>query len=294
MDQYSLNLFLTLAETLHFGRTSQICNISRSALSRQIQRIEDELGQQLFERDNRAVTMTPAGRRFAEYAAGVTGMWRELKEDLLEEKTVLKGELSLYCSVTACYSILPDVLAVLRRRYPEIHIRVKTGEASMAVQNVMDGRADIAIAAKPDRLSQNIGFTEIRKTPLVFIVPAENWTYSGMPCEDVPWEDVPMILPERELARTRVEKWFRSRGIKPNIYAQVSGNEAILAMVSLGYGAGVVPELVVEKRPFEVNVDTIEIKPPLEPYSVGICVLQRRLGSPLLRAFWDCFSPPAE
>ena len=292
MDNYSLKLFLTLAENLHFGRTSQLCNISRSALSRQIQRIEDEVGQKLFERDNRMVSLTPAGVRFAEYAAQVNDMWRELREEIIEERSVLKGELSLYCSVTACYSVLPDILTVFRRKYPEIHIKLKTGDASEAVPNVQEGRIDIAVAARPDRLSSSLAFREITETPLFFIIPKNDWAYSGIADEELPWDTIPMILPERELARRRVDVWFREKGIRPNVYAQVSGNEAILAMVNLGFGAGVIPELVFKKRPFEVNVRPIKTEPLLKPYSVGICVQQRRLGSPLVKAFWEIFSQP--
>lgn len=290
MDHYSLNLFLTLAENLHYGRTSQLCNISRSALSRQIQRLEDEVGQKLFERDNRMVTLTPAGVRFAEYASQVGDLWKELKEEILEERSVLKGELSLYCSVTACYSILPEILTIFRRKYPEIHIKLKTGDASAAVSIVQEGKADIAVAAKPDRLASSIAFKEISETPLIFIVPGGEWAYSGVSPEELPWDSIPMILPERELARRRVDLWFRNHDIRPNVYAQVSGNEAILAMVSLGFGAGVIPELVFEKRPFEVDVSPIKVTPPLQPYSVGICVQQRRLSSPLIKAFWESFS----
>lgn len=287
MDNYSLKLFLTLAENLHFGRTSQICNISRSALSRQIQRLEDETGQKLFERDNRMVSLTPAGIRFAEYASQVVDLWKELSEELLEDKNILKGELSLYCSVTACYSILPDILTEFRRKYPQIHIILKTGDASEAVSHVQEGRTDIAIAAKPDRLSSSIGFRQITETPLIFIVPAVEWAYSGCPPDQLPWDEVPMILPERELARSRIDLWFRDKEIRPNVYAQVSGNEAILAMVNLGCGVGVIPKLVFEKRPFEVDVIPIEIDPPLKPYSLGLCVQQRRLNSPLIKSFWQ-------
>ena len=233
------------------------------------------------------VTLTAAGVRFAEYAAQAVDLWKEMSEELLEDKTVLKGELSLYCSVTACYSILPEILTKFRRKYPEIHIKLKTGDASMAVSNVQEGKSDIAIAARPDRLASSISFRQITETPLVFIVPSGDWAYAETPVNELPWDRVPMILPERELARRRIDLWFRKKQIRPNVYAQVSGNEAILAMVNLGCGVGVIPELVFEKRPFEVDVRPIEVTPPLQPYSVGICVQQRRLNSPLIKAFWQ-------
>ena len=96
-----------------------------------------------------------------------------------------------------------------------------------------------------------------------------------------------MVLSETGLARNRVEKWFKARGIKPVIYAQVTGNEAIVSMVSLGFGVGVVPALVVENSPKQAKVKILEVEQPLVPFEIGICTLARKLSNPLIRAFWD-------
>jgi len=61
MDYGALHLFLHLSRTLHFGKTSRECHLSPSALSRTIQRLEGEVGQALFERDQRSVSLTTAG-----------------------------------------------------------------------------------------------------------------------------------------------------------------------------------------------------------------------------------------
>ena len=61
-----------------------------------------------------------------------------------------------------------------------------------------------------------------------------------------------------------------------NIYADVSGNEAIIAMVSLGCGIGVVPELVLDQSPLKDSVQVLEIRPELKPYQVGFCLNKSR------------------
>lgn len=96
-----------------------------------------------------------------------------------------------------------------------------------------------------------------------------------------------MIVSETGLARERIDGWFREQGIKPDIYAQVTGNEAIVSMVSLGFGVGVVPELVVENSPKQAKVQRLRVSRELEPFSIGICALKRKLSSPLVQAFWD-------
>lgn len=78
-----------------------------------------------------------------------------------------------------------------------------------------------------------------------------------------------MIIPERGLARKRVDQWFKQKGIKPTIYAQVLGNEGIVSMVNLGFGVGVVPQLVIKNSPFEDKVRVLSVTNPLESYQVG-------------------------
>ena len=96
-----------------------------------------------------------------------------------------------------------------------------------------------------------------------------------------------MIFPERDLGRQRVDDWFRQCHIRPNIYAQVAGNEAIIAMVSLGCGIGVVPQLVLEKSPLKDQVITLDVHPRLTPFTVGVCTAQKNMLNPIIKAFWD-------
>jgi LysR family positive regulator for ilvC len=83
-----------------------------------------------------------------------------------------------------------------------------------------------------------------------------------------------------------VEAWFRSRGARPTIYAEVAGHEAILPMVHLGCGVGVVPRLVMEMSLLKDEVRVLDVQPPLEPYDVGLTVHRRRLAVPIVRAVW--------
>ncbi len=287
MDTFALKNFTHLAGSLSFSRTSRECNISPSALSRQIKRLEEEVGEPLFIRNNRSVQLTPAGALMRDYAVEMLDRLAGVREALEEEGGTLKGEISLYCSVTACYSILPDIIARFRQAYPEIHLKLQTGDEALAVQRIQDGEADVAVAARPDSLVEGMDFRTIVQTPLVFIAPSFPCAVAGLvERHPIPWAEVPMVLSERGLARKRVDSWFRARGIAPRIYAQVSGNEAILAMVGLGCGVGVVPELVVAKGP-ALSVRVVEVAPGLEPYTVGACVARRRLASAHIRVFWE-------
>ena len=118
MDNRQLQQFVTLAETLHFGRASELANVSASALSRSIKQLEDEVGVPLFARDNRSVSLTPAGSDFLEYARDALEQWELVRHQLQEEAGELQGEVRMYCSVTASYSFLFDLLSRVRADHP--------------------------------------------------------------------------------------------------------------------------------------------------------------------------------
>ncbi|OOV87121.1 HTH-type transcriptional activator IlvY [Oceanospirillum linum] len=289
MDTRLLKHFLALSETLHFGRASEACHISSSALSRSIKQLEDSLGVSLFERDNRTVSLTQQGLKFQVYAREALSQWDMIRNALLEDAQELQGELSMYCSVTASYSFLHDILRRFRSRYPRIEIKLHTGAPEPAVHRVLNGDEDIAIAARPDNLSGALAFKSTGLSPLLFIAPTDDAVIAPQfagDIEHVNWSDVPMILSEQGLARTRVDRWFSNKALKPNIYAQVAGNEAIVSMVSLGFGVGVVPKIVLENSPLANTVQVLPVTPTLPAFDVGVCVLKKKLKNPLIEAFW--------
>jgi LysR family transcriptional regulator, positive regulator for ilvC len=286
MDIRDLKLFRHLADSLHFGRTSQACNITPSGLTRTIQRLEIELNKQLFVRDNRCVALTPAGIIFRDYAEDVIQRWNELQKSFSTD-SVLRGELSLYCSVTAIFSILPEILERFRKAYPEVHINLQTGDAAMALARLLKGEVDVTVAALPDKRPPQLEFIKILETPLLFVAPArfpETILYAGDGSID--WQRTPLILAERGLSRTRAERWFAEEKIQPTLYAQVAGNEAIITMVSLGCGVGIVPALVLEKSPLQDQVTVLDGAPHLKPFSVGICTVGKNRVNPIVQAFW--------
>ena len=72
-----------------------------------------------------------------------------------------------------------------------------------------------------------------------------------------------------------------------DIYAQIAGNEAIVSMVSLGFGVGIVPRIVLDNSPLADQVRVLDVRPGLDPYEVGLFALDKRLASPLISAFWS-------
>ena len=286
MDIRDLRLFKHLAGTLHFGQSSRACHVTPSTLTRLIQRLEEELGEALFLRDNRSVTLTTAGMVFRSYADDVIQRYDVLQGDLSREN-VPGGEISIYCSVTAAYSILPVIFKQFRAVYPDVHISLQTGDAAQALTRLQNREVDITVAALPDSLPERVDFLDIMETPLVFIVALAFPETVQYEKTKIDWLKTPVIMADFGLSRERTDEWFREKSIVPNIYAQVAGNEAIIAMVALGCGVGLVPGLVLEKSPLKEQIKVLSVSPELKSFSIGICTMKKNMLLPQVAAFWE-------
>ena len=292
METRLLQIFLSVAETANFSRSAEQLHLSVSAVSRSVQRLESELGQALFERDKRQVRMTPAGRAFREYAQRTVTDWQQVRRTLGSDHA-LAGEVSLYCSVTASYRVLSPVLESFRVTHPDVEIMLHTGDQADGVGRILDGIDDIAVSGRPAKLPERLAFAPLTDSPMRFCMPAADCAVrrtvlAGLASPaGLDWSQLPFIVPERGITKEMLDAWFDERDARPSIYAQVAGHEAIVAMVGLGLGVGIAPELVIAASGLESRVEYIEVDRPLPALSIGMCVLRQRLQSPLVRALWD-------
>jgi LysR family transcriptional regulator, positive regulator for ilvC len=283
VDIHKLRALVVLSETLNFSRASELLHMSPSTLSRAIAQLEADLAVKLFERDNRSVVLTLAGKACVEFAQETLAQLAALTGRLQDAGTQLQGSIRLYCSVTASYSFLYELLSRFRSLHPNIRFILHTGDHAQALERILQGHEDVAIAARPDVLLQGIAFKPIAQSPLLLIVGKDS-PYAALP---LAWEKLPLILPETGVARQRLDRWFAKAGIKPVVQAQVAGHEAIVSMVGLGFGVGLVPKIVLDNSPLVDRVEPFGFQPPLRPYEVGLCVLEKRLKNPLVQAFWE-------
>ena len=290
MDIKSLELFLHLANSLHFSKTAHAKHVSPSTLSRSIQRIEVELGVSLLNRDNRSVVLTEAGLLFKQYAQQQLEQWQSLKRSIKQSKSELEGQINLYCSVTAAYSHLPPILDRFRLLHPKVEIKLSTGDSALAVDQVLQHQVDFAITAYPDTFPARLHFIQLAKIPLSIIGPTTPCAVTQQIKQtNIDWKKVPFILPEHGSVRRRFDTWYRHFKVgKPFIYAKVAGHEALISMVALGCGVGIAPDVVIENSLVRDRVQRLSIATPLQSFDLGICCYKARANEPLISAFISC------
>ncbi len=156
--------------------------------------------------------------------------------------------------MTAAYSHLPPILDRFRAEHPSVEIKLTTGDAADAMEKVVTGEADLAIAGKPE-LCRRGGVFDVENLAVVLIAPA-------LPCpvrNQVSVEKAGLVNGTVYHGRSgagarRIELCSPTNKISnPMIYATVGGHEAMVSMVALGCGVASLPEVVLENSPEPVR-----------------------------------------
>lgn len=171
MDLRDLKMFLHLAESRHFGRSARAMHVSPSTLSRQIQRLEEDLGQPLFVRDNRTVTLTEAGEELRIFAQQTLLQYQQLRHTI-DQQAVAFRRAAYFLFRDRCLQPSSPILDRFRAEHPSVEIKLTTGDAADAMEKVVTGEADLAIAGKPETLPGAVAFSMLENLAVVLIAPA--------------------------------------------------------------------------------------------------------------------------
>lgn len=279
MDFHELEAFVHLARSGHFARAAAAANVSPSALSRILSRLEEAAGVQLAERDNRSFRLTEAGQVFLKFAQDSLARRDELHLMLGASDGVLRGTLRVFASVTACYSILPPLVRAMRGAHPDLKLSVVTGDPAEAEKLVREGGADLALAPLPEAGFKGLTGFSVQKTPMV-LVAARDGDFGRLALDrpDQPgWArelgKTPLILPAHGLARDRFDRWARDTRLHARVAAEAAGNEAVLALARLGLGVGLVPRIVLENSPFSEGLVQYPAAAEIGDYDIGFVFL---------------------
>jgi LysR family hydrogen peroxide-inducible transcriptional activator len=149
MELHQLRYAVAVARTGHFNRAAEQCHVSQPSLSQQIHKLEDELGERLFERQRRGVQLTPAGERFIQRAQTVL---EEVDAALREAQAgheLHRGRVTVGVLPTIAPYLLPPVISAFSRQYPGIEIVVNEDISARLLKAAADCELDIVIAARP-------------------------------------------------------------------------------------------------------------------------------------------------
>lgn len=281
-DIRELRLFLDLAESGSYARTSASLHVSQSALSRTVTRLEAEVGCRLLDRDRRGARLTEDGVRFCATASQIVGAWDDFASSGAQPSGPVAGKVSVYCSVTASQTLLPDLLAELRSAHPELHVDLQTGYAADALAKLDDGSAEVTVAPLPERIPRHLLVSRLARAQLVPVSVPELARKKR-----TSWRDVDLVLPASGLARVLTDRWLSRSRIRPASVTEAVGHEAVLSLVAAGYGIGIVPDIVATRSALADRFVIGSTPEGLPGFDVALCTTAAHLVRRQVQALWS-------
>ncbi|EJO5057586.1 TPA: LysR family transcriptional regulator [Pseudomonas aeruginosa] len=289
MELRHLRYFIAVAEELHFGRAAERLGISQPPLSQQIQALEEEIGARLFERTNRRVELTDAGRLFLDESRQVLAQVD--KAVLLARRAHLGelGELKIGFTSSAPFtSTIPSSIHAFRKAYPDVHLDLQEMSSRQVLKALLEESLQVGVI-RPLALSDAVHWVELFREPLVAVLRADHPLAAGS--EDglaiAALAEEPFVFFPRSYGTglyDQVIALTRQAGFSPRIAQEASEAMTIIGLVSAGLGVSILPASFRRTR-----VDGVVYRTLSDPEATTAVWLVRRQneGSPLALSFID-------
>ena len=244
MNIQQIKYFLALSGELHYWNTAAKMNITQSALSRQIQSLENELGLLLFERNKRNVKLTPAGRflkdKWEVQLSEIEYIHQSAKQIHLGESGTIK--IAHPDSISA--SIIPDILAKISIKYPQLQVELLQILYENQQEFLRNCKIDLAITRDINIIS-GLKSKKIYTDHLALVIPENHpyQTFKDLTKETL--EKQKFILPTIDEGSSYgyiIQKLFNSFDFVPEVYLHSEFGSTIIALVRKRLGIAVLPD----------------------------------------------------
>jgi len=284
MELRQLRYFVAVAEELHFGRAAERLGIAQPPLSRQIQRLEVELGFELFDRSRRRVELRPAGAVLLERAHDVLERLDEAVREARRTSSGKRGRVVVGYPSSLAYTGLVGLLRAFRSEFPDVELSVRELPLAEQMEGLKSGQLDVGFVRGPvdDR---ELACECMRREPLLLALPADHplTARRELSLESVAKE--PFVF----FPRARAPAFFdlllalcHQAGFTPQIRHEAPQAD-VLSMVAAGFGISIMPASVRESRRADV-----EFRPFVgAPLTELLLAWRAGDGTPARQAFID-------
>jgi DNA-binding transcriptional LysR family regulator len=273
MELRQIRSFLSIAETLHFGRTAEMIHLSQPALSLQIRALEDEIGVRLFERNRRKTVLTAAGAAFREDASEAL---LRLDQAVHKAKLAANGKLGIlrigFIS-TAGNEIVPTIVRQFRERNAEVEFSLRNILTIDQLQMLEAGSIDIGFLRLPIGAHSGLEVVAVHREPFVLVVPSFHKLArrESVRLREVSGED--FVMYERAYApgfHDLIFGMLRDAGIIPNVRQTAGEMPTLISLIDSGTGVAILPASTVKRSVASVVACEIADKIPMS--EIGIAV----------------------
>jgi DNA-binding transcriptional LysR family regulator len=235
MDFDQLHTFLEIVRLKSFSKAAQTCYRTQPAISAQVRQLEQELRTDLFERFGSRISLTTAGKIFAEYSEQMLDLRRRAQDSIAELETNPRGELVIAANEATCIYVLPKVFSQYRQLFPAVQLQVNRSYGTHVVEAVLDNSADFGMTQLPVE-EKRIQIVNVHQDEVRLIVPAQHPLASR---KTVSPHDLPgyfLVLPQQGKTRTRLNTWLEPVEDEIQISMELDSTEMMKRFVMAGMG----------------------------------------------------------
>lgn len=263
MELRHLLYFKTVAEELHFRKAAAKLFISQPPLSRQIRELEEELGAKLFERNNKRVSLTPAGAYFKKQVDEIFTGLEESRITVRKLHENVSGELNIGYISSTYHIHLMETLKEMRNVFPFLSVKLFEIPTVKQVEALEQGKLDIGILRAPV-ISEKLSVITLFNDPFVLAVPEQEYFKHPAFYNEAELHKQPFIFFNRDYAPVYYQKLLeicQRLGFVPAITHEANNVHSILRLVEHGAGVSILPESLQIQFP-ELKIKYIDLTGP--------------------------------
>ncbi len=260
MDFDQLHTFLEIVRLKSFSKAAQTCFRTQPAISAQIRQMEQELGTQLFERFGSRISLTIAGKTFAEYSRQLLDLKREGFDAVRELDRIPKGEVVIAANEATCVNVLPRVFATYRERFEKVQLQVIQSYSSKTIQSVLDNSVDFGITQLPVR-EKRLEVVQIHSDEIRLLVPPAHpfAKKTSVSAEEI--AEHSLLLPRGGRTRSRINEYLDAVEDDLRISMELESTEMLKQFIMAGLGIGFMAVTNVRKEIRDGTLRAIRLAP---------------------------------
>lgn len=246
MDLAQLEIFLSIAEEKSFSRAAEKMLRTQPALSIAIKRLEEELGETLFDRSSKSGTLTEAGKILYSYAQKMINLRDEARESISELRGMFRGRLTIGANESTSLYVLPSLLLEYRKRHPQIKIEVYRNVSEKIPLEVVERNLDFGFLSY-DPMHPSLQSIEVHRDELVLVVPPKHYLAKRKQVTVKELGEEQFVAHNvKTPARDRIFDLFKQHRTPLNISIELATLETIKDFVMQEVGIAILPRLAVE------------------------------------------------
>lgn len=271
--------FVKTVEKGSFTRAAQELSYAQSSISKMVADLEKEWGMILLERSKNGVCLTSAGEQIMPFLRKVLNDYQEMEGQIYRMNGIETGIVRIGTFSSVAINWLPNIFAQLQQDYPGIEYEMLMGDYKEVEQWIDEGRVDCGFLRLPTL--PKFDTILLKHDEYKVILPIDHPLVEKEIIDVEDLNNVPFLLLEHG-GKTEVSDLLERYNIQPNIRFTTWEDFAIMAMVEKGMGVSILPDLILQRIPYQIEVRSLQ-----KPYyrQIGLAIKDQKHTTPAVKKF---------